>query len=108
LTPAALAALADAADALARLARAAAADASTDPCGLVPIVDAAKRAKTSARIVRDAIRAGDLPAFGRQRDRSVRRGDLDAWIESRRVRPVAGVDDLDIERRVRRLAASAR
>ncbi len=34
----------------------------------------------------------------------MRRGDLDAWIASRQVTPIEGVDDADIERRVARLA----
>jgi hypothetical protein len=71
---------------------------------VLPIADAARIAGTSVRVVRDAIRAGDLVAYGRQRDRAVRRTDLDRWVESRRLRPVVGVDDGDIERRVLRLA----
>jgi helix-turn-helix protein len=105
VSPAALSALADAADALARLARAAADEGVTaPPRALVPVTDASKLAKTSVRVVRDAIRAGDLAAYGGQRDRCVRRGDLDAWIESRRTRPVIGIDDRDIDRRVARLS----
>ena len=72
------------------------------PDDLVPLVDAARLAATSVRTVRYAIRSGDLPAYGRQRDRSVRRADLARWVEERRVR-VEGVDDADIERRMRRL-----
>jgi hypothetical protein len=104
MTPAALVALADAADALARLARAAAEDGSVDPSALVPLSAAASTAGTSVRVVRDAIRSGELAAFGRQRDRSVRRSDLNAWIESRRSKPIAGADDADIARRMSRLA----
>ena len=103
MTPAALRAIADAADALARLAREAAAEASSDPATMVPLAEAARSAGTSIRVVRDAVRGGALVGYGGQRDRSVRRADLDAWIASRRVRPVAGVDDRDIEARIARL-----
>jgi hypothetical protein len=103
VSPAALRAIADAADALARLAREAAAETHTDPGTVVPLAEAARIAGTSTRVVRDAIRDGALVAFGRQRDRSVRRANLEAWIASRQVRPVAGVDDRDIEARIARL-----
>ena len=73
------------------------------PDDLVALAEAARIAATSCRVVRDAIRTGDLPAFGRERDRAVRRGDLERWIESRRMRPVAGPDDDDIDRRIRRI-----
>jgi len=108
MNPHALRALADAADALARLARAAIDEAPGDATALVPLTDAARIAATSVRTLRDAIRAGDLPAHGRQRDRSVRRSDLETWVESRRVRPVAGPSDPDIDRRVARLALRSR
>jgi hypothetical protein len=71
---------------------------------LLPLPDAARIAATSVRVLRQAIARGDLPGFGRQRDRSVRRGDLLQWIEARRVR-VEGVDDVDLQRRIRRLRA---
>jgi hypothetical protein len=106
MRPAALQALADVAEALARLAR----EAASDPDGkhpddpMVPLAEAARLAATSVRVVRDAIRNRQLAAFGRKRDRAVRRGDLDAWIASRQVTPIEGVDDADIERRVARLA----
>jgi hypothetical protein len=100
----ALRALADAADALARLARAAAEEGPIDPEAFVPVREAARAAGTSARVIRDAIRRRDLPAFGRQRDRVIRRADLDRWIESRRVAVVEGPDDPDIERRMARIA----
>ena len=105
MTPAALHALADAADALARLAREAASerpDAEDDV--LIPVAEAARLAATSVRVVRDAIRRGELPAFGRMRDRAVRHADLAAWIASRALEPVEGIDDADIARRVNRLA----
>jgi hypothetical protein len=106
MRPTALHALADAAEALARLAR----EAASGPDGehldgaLIPIAEAARLAATSVRVVRDAIRCHDLVAFGRMRDRAVRRADLDAWIMSRKLKPIQGLDDADLERRVARLA----
>jgi hypothetical protein len=38
------------------------------------------------------------------RDRAVRHADLAAWIASRGLKPVEGIDDADIARRVHRLA----
>ena len=82
-----LRAVAEAADALAgeakelaRLARAAA-ESPADTTALMPIAEAAVHAGTSERTLREAIRAGTLPAYGRQRDRAIRRGDLDGSIE---------------------------
>lgn len=73
---------------------------------LLPLAAAARRAGLkSVRVLKDAIRARELPAYGRQRDRAVRRADLDAWIASRRV-VHAPIDDLDIERRMKRIAGS--
>jgi hypothetical protein len=100
----ALLALADAADALARLARAAVVDTPTDPEGMVPIREAARTAGTSPRVLREAIRQRELPAYGRQRDRAVRRADLDNWIAARRVPVREGPADLDIERRMNRIS----
>lgn len=77
------------------------------PDDLLTLAEAARAAATSLRVVREAIRGGALPAFGGQRDRAVRRVDLAAWIECRRVKPDAAdavVDDDDVERRMRRLA----
>ena len=105
MKPAALYALADAAEALARLAREAASErpeASAD--ALIPVAEAARLAATSVRVVRDAIHRGELTAFGRMRDRAVRNADLAAWIASRALKPVEGIDDPDIARRVNRLA----
>jgi hypothetical protein len=99
----ALLAIADMADALARLAREAASDAPVDADALLPLDDAAAAAGTSKRVLRDAIRAGELPAFGKQRDRSVRREDLDVWIESRRLPVKEGPADDDIDRRISRI-----
>ncbi len=70
---------------------------------LLGLADAARVAATSARVLREAIRRRELRAFGNQRDRSVRRDDLDRWIESRAVAPSTGPDDHDIDRRVRHL-----
>jgi hypothetical protein len=70
---------------------------------LLPLPDAARVAATSVRVVREAIRSGALPALGRQRDRAVRRRDLESWIESRRS-PVARVErgqEARIEARLR-------
>ena len=104
MSPAALRALADAADALARLARAALAEDGASPAALLPLRVAAERAGASVRTLRDAIRLGDLPAFGKQRSRVVRAADLATWIESRKVRSTEGADDADMDRRVARLA----
>ena len=101
---AALRALADAADALARLARAAVEESNGSTDSLIPLADAARLAATSIRVVREAVRAGDLAAYGRSRDRAVRSGDLQAWVASRRAKPAVGADDQDMARRVRRLA----
>jgi hypothetical protein len=69
---------------------------------LIRIHDCARIAKTSVRVVKDDIRAGEIAAFGKQRDRSVRYADLMAWIETRRVKPVVGPDDADVEKWMRR------
>lgn len=106
MSPAALRAIADAADALARLARAALTD--DGATSMLPIAVAAERAGCSVRTIRAGIRVGDLPAFGRQRDRAVRADDLAAWIESRKVKPTEGADDADMDRRMARLAKGAR
>jgi len=70
------------------------------------VAEAAARVKRPARALRAAIRAGDLPAYGNQKSRTVRRGDVDAWVEAQRA-PVHQVDDLDIDRRVERLERAA-
>ncbi len=103
MSPTALQALVDMIDAFARLAHAATVDAP-DAGGLLPLADAARLAGTSIRVLRDSIRRGDLPAYGRQRDRSVARTDLNHWIDGRRVRPVVGPVDADMDRRVTRLS----
>ena len=52
--------------------------------------------------------SSELVAFGRVcahvRRRAVRHVDLAAWIASRALKPVEGIDDADIARRVNRLA----
>jgi hypothetical protein len=108
MNAAGLLAIADAAEALARVARAAADGSGQDDDALLPLSEAARIAATSVRVVRDAIRFHELPAYGRARDRAVRRGDVHAWIASRRVVPVRGADDEDIARRVRRLERNQR
>jgi len=67
----ALLAFADLADALGRLAKELAREDLVDPKALLPLVDAARAAGASKRVLRDAIRCGELPAFGRQRDRAI-------------------------------------
>lgn len=74
---------------------------------LVSLRDAARLAATTPRVVRDAIRGGELPAFGGQRDRAIRHGDLVRWIESRRL-TLPGPADRDVDRRMRRLGRNAR
>ncbi|MBV9945782.1 MAG: helix-turn-helix domain-containing protein [Myxococcales bacterium] len=78
--------------------------AASDPDQLLPLADAAKLAATSVRVLRDAIRAGVLPAHGRQRDRAIRRRELESWIETRRA-PVGQVADDQAARVERRLQA---
>ena len=70
---------------------------------LLSLPDAARTACTRVSVLRRAGRAGDLPMYGGERDRSVRRSDLESWIESRLVKHPA-VDDADVQRRMRRLA----
>lgn len=75
---------------------------------LIPVRAAAAEARCSVRALTAARRAGELAMYGTQRTRTVRRSDLAAWIGSRRVRPVAGVDDADMRRRMRNLEGSRR
>lgn len=84
------------------------AEQTTNPDELVSVATAAAEAKCSVRTLTDARRRGELQMYGGQRTRAVRRADLDAWVESRRVRPVAGAEDADMDRRVARLARGAR
>ena len=71
------------------------------------LAEAAKVARTSRYVVAEAVRAGELPASGRQRDRSVTRADLHAWI-AKRVVKVEPPDDGDIAERVERMARGRR
>lgn len=107
MTPAALRALADAADALARIAREAAREGELVPSRMLNISEAAAFAAVKRRTVQQAIRRGELAAYGAQRDRAVKGADLLAWIESRRYRsrPVTLDDEAerDIDRRVGQL-----
>ncbi len=79
---------------------------SSTPDDLVPLAECAAIAKCSVDTIKNARRTGALEMFGGQRDRSARRSNLMTWIESRRVRPVAGADDDDMARRMVRLAKS--
>jgi hypothetical protein len=108
MRPATLAALAAAAEAFAQLARQALEEGTADPGELVPLVEAARIGGTSVSVVKRAIRAGEVTGYGGQRDRSVRRGELEVWIESRRTKPIAGPSDPDLARRVLRLAEARR
>lgn len=74
---------------------------------LLDLASAAALAKVSLRTLRDARRAGELTMYGSQRTRTIRRADLLGWIEGRKVRPVEGVDDRDIERRMSRIARAS-
>ena len=108
MNAATLRAIADALEAQARAMRAMADDSTTGPTSMLPIAGAAERAGCSVRTIRTAIKLGDLAAFGKQRDRAVRADDLAAWIESRKVRVTEGHDDLDMDRRVARLARGSK
>jgi hypothetical protein len=57
----------------------------------------------TTRPIKEAARAGELPMYGRERSRTVTRGEFLTWLESRCVPSVAGPVDKDIEARVRRL-----
>jgi hypothetical protein len=60
----------------------------------------------TTRPIRDAARAGEVRVYGKERTRTVRRGEFLAWLESRcSTRPTAGPDDADLDRRIVRLAA---
>jgi hypothetical protein len=102
--PIAVRALVDIVDALARLVHATVEVETHEPNRLLSLAEAARIAGTSVRILRDAIRKHEVSAYGRQRDRSVRGADLERWIESRRLRPMTGPVDADLEQRVARLA----
>ena len=105
---ASLLALADAAEALARLARAFAGRLPPTPRSSSP--SAKRRASQPRRPAWSARQSewGTSPAYGGQRDRSVRRRDLGQWIESRKVPVRVGPDDRDMERRMARLEREGR
>lgn len=99
----------DAANAFAKLARAAREEVSGAD-DWVPEAEAAKLAGVSLRTLRADRRAGRLKVYGKQRSRVVRRSDLEAYVEARRVplvRDVINADDADVEKRVRRLERGA-
>jgi hypothetical protein len=62
----------------------------------------------TTRPIKDAGRAGALTLYGTERTRTVKRGEFLAWLESRRAPVATGPDDLDVERRMRRLARRKR
>jgi hypothetical protein len=83
-------------------------DASNDHEVMLTEAEAALEARCSIRTLREARRTGALTMYGRQRSRTVRRSDLRRWIESRATKPVVGVDDADMARRMRRIRAARR
>jgi hypothetical protein len=106
MNAAALRAIADAADALSRIAREALADDAPADEHL-PKQKAAEIAGVKVRALDDARRRGELPMYGRQRSRTVRRDELMAWLASRRVERMA-VPDALAARVERRLAKKRR
>ncbi len=71
--------------------------------------EAAVTAATTVRILEDAIRIGALPAYGSQRDRSVKRAELLKWADARRVNIEMSDAQMDrINRRVERMVAKKR
>ncbi len=55
---------------------------------LVTVRQAARRLGVAERVLRQAVRSGDLPAFRLgQRTVRLKPTDLDDWIQNRRVRP---------------------
>ena len=57
---------------------------------LVTVRQAARRLGVGERVVRQAVRSGELPAFRLvQRTVRVKPADLDDWIKNRRVRPLS-------------------
>jgi hypothetical protein len=74
-----------------------------DPNDLLPLEEAAQIAKCSKRTIRAAGRANQLEIRGKQRSRTVRRADLEAWIAERNAPIVRGADDDAMDRRILRL-----
>lgn len=62
----------------------------------------------TTRPLKDAARRGELRIYGKQRTRTVKRGELLQWLESQRVEPGAALDDSDITRRMRAIARRGR
>ena len=58
---------------------------------LMSLRQAARKIGVADRVLRQAVRSGDLPAFRLgQRTVRVKPADLDDWIQNRRVRPWTG------------------
>ena len=53
-------------------------------------------------------RAGELEILGNQRSRRMWRSKVLAWLDSRKAPTVRGVDDVDMERRMRRLGRGSK
>lgn len=79
-------------------------DAAPASHDLLTIEEACAIARCSHRTLSDARRNGSLRMSGTQRTRTVRRSDLETWIEARATRPMTGANDNDIARRMRRIA----
>lgn len=79
--------------------------AEADPDEMLTDKAAIKIAAVSLRVFRDAGHRGEFTWFGKERSRTIRRGELERWIASRRV-PLKcqGEESADIERRMARLA----
>ena len=61
---------------------------------LMSLRQAARKIGVADRVLRQAVRSGDLPAFRLgQRTVRVKPADLDDWIQNRRVRPWTGKRD---------------
>jgi hypothetical protein len=71
---------------------------------LITVAEAVDHYKQARSALNRAIRDGELPAFGTHRRRTVRRADLERWIESRRV-VHAPIEDDDIDRRMKAIRA---
>lgn len=63
------------------------------PDAKISLHEAAAIVGCSVSTLTDARRSGALVTHGRQGSRTVRRSELDAWVEARRVSPIAGVGD---------------
>jgi excisionase family DNA binding protein len=57
---------------------------------MISLRQAARKIGVADRMLRQAVRSGDLPAFKLgQRTMRVKPADLDDWIKNRRVRPLS-------------------